>query len=66
MYRHEGWKNPYSVLPEHMEREYPVPSEWVAYEAGADAILKAVNEKLRPLGIQFTSEGMMHNNMEKM
>lgn len=45
MYRPDGWKNPYSILPKHMEREYPVTIEWDAYEAGADAMYQPAYDK---------------------
>ena len=45
MYRLEGWKNPYSILPEHMEQEYPILPEFTAFEAGADAMLEGLRKE---------------------
>lgn len=41
----EGWENPYSCLPEHMEKEYPVLPEYTAFEAGADAMLEGLKKQ---------------------
>ena len=55
-YRPEGFKNPYSILPEHMEREYPVLPEWSAYEAGADDYARGLSKnRIWPM----TPEGMI-------
>ncbi len=61
MWRHEDWKNPY---PDEVEQPVitNLPSTRTmmhrAWEAGADAMLNRVNEKLAPLGISFEENGL--------
>lgn len=59
MYRPEGWKG-YHCGELCIECDTNPVDCNKHYEAGADAILKAINKELIPLGMVFTSEGMMH------
>jgi hypothetical protein len=56
VYRPEGWVNPHG----NDLANYYSQVRFHAYEAGADAMLEVVNDKLIPLGIEFKEDGMYH------